>query len=101
MIFCVVLFSLLFSLRVRGVSPRGVYVCVGQCVPGSLFQCYECPLAPHLVGAARSPMRNVSARVYGTGGAALRRVTSFLTLCIGQLTEWLPAKLIFRIFLNQ
>ena len=28
MIFYFVLFSLLFSLRVRGVSPRGVYVCV-------------------------------------------------------------------------
>ena len=86
MIFYVVLFSLLFLLRVRGVSPRGVYVCVGQCVPGSLFQCYECPLAPHLVGAARSPVRNVSARAHGTGGAALWRVTSFLSLCIGQLT---------------
>lgn len=77
MIFRRVVFSLLFSPRVRGVSPRGVYVCVSQCVPGSLFHCYECPLAPHLVGAGRSEAQNVLARPPGIGGAAPRGVTRF------------------------
>jgi len=76
-------------------------VCLRECVPGSLFQCYECPLAPHLVGAGRSEDSNVSTRPPGLDGAAPQRVPYLCPALQVQLTGWLPAKLIAESCLNQ
>lgn len=96
-------FYLLFVILAKSARcfPRGVYVCLRECVPGSQFQCYECPLAPHLVGAGRSESSNVLTRPPGPGGAAPQRVPLLCPVLRVQLTGWLPAKLIAQNFLNQ
>ena len=76
-------------------------MCLRECVPGSLFQCYECPLAPHLVGAGRSNASNVLTRPPGLCGSAPQRDSLLCPAMQVQLTGWLPAKLIAQSFLNQ